>query len=202
MSSKIFCFDASSFTLEPSIESFLRSNDALRMDFGNAAYVDSEKMPQILAGLMSESSSRVSSNENLLMELRAELSLLHAECEKLVGVNANLSSRVDSQSTEIASLKEQLSSALKKAENLEAEDARLQLALKSSSQAASNTVHTNDESLKQLNDKLRKELDQVRGESIEAIASMKVLEAENEELRQELDQLRGQLKPATAPKIA
>lgn len=201
MSSKIFCFDASSFTLEPSIESFLRSNDALRMDFGNAAYVDSEKMPQILAGLMSESSSRVSSNENLLMELRAELSLLHAECEKLVGVNANLSSQVDSQSTEIASLKEQLSSALKKAENLEAEDARLQLALKTS-QTTSNTVHTNDESLKQLNDKLRKELDQVRGESIEAIASMKVLEAENEELRQELDQLRGQLKAATAPKIA
>ncbi|MGI0015756.1 MAG: hypothetical protein ACREBU_20255, partial [Nitrososphaera sp.] len=60
----------------------------------------------------------------------------------------------------------------------------------------------NDESLKQLNDKLRKELDQVRGESIEAIASMKVLEAENDELRQELDQLRGQLKAATAPKIS
>jgi len=198
---KIFCFDASSFTMEPSIESFLRSNDALRMDFGNAAYIDSEKMPQILSGLISETNCRVS-NENHTKELQAKLESLNAEYEKLVEMNGNLSSQVVIQSTEIGSLKERLSSALKMVENLEAEQTRLQLALKSAAQVTSDTGHLSDASLKQLNDRLRKELEQVRGEGIEAITSLKVLEDENEELRKELEHLRGQLKAPTAPNAA
>ncbi len=198
---KIFCFDASSFTMEPSIESFLRSNDALRMDFGNAAYIDSEKMPQILSGLISETNCRVS-NENHTKELQAKLESLNAEYEKLVEMNGNLSSQVVIQSTEIGSLKERLSSALKMVENLEAEQTRLQLALKSAAQVTSDTGHLSDASLKQLNDRLRKELEQVRGEGIEAITSLKVLEDENEELRKELEHLRGQLKAPTATNAA
>jgi len=171
------------------------------MDFGNAAYIDSEKMPQILSGLISETNCRVS-NENHTKELQAKLESLNAEYEKLVEMNGNLSSQVVIQSTEIGSLKERLSSALKMVENLEAEQTRLQLALKSAAQVTSDTGHLSDASLKQLNDRLRKELEQVRGEGIEAITSLKVLEDENEELRKELEHLRGQLKAPTAPNAA
>ncbi len=195
---KIFCFDASSFTVEPSIESFLRANGALRMDFGNSAYIDSEKMPQILSGLVSETNYRASI-ENSTKELQAKLESLNAEYGKLVGVNDNLSSKVGSQSIEIGSLKEQLSSVLKTVENLEAEQTRLQLAVKSAAPATSDTGHPSDASLKQSNDKLRKELEQVRGEGIEAITSLKVLEDENDGLRKELEHLRGQLKAPTTP---
>lgn len=189
MSSKVFTFNASSFTLDPSLESFLRSKNAISMDFGTAAYLDSELIPQILAELVSRSGADTAA--------ALQAAELGAQRDKMTGENRLLAAQVQAQVSEIAALKEQASSALKTVETLEAENIRLQHAVShASSQAPKSTAE--NEILRQSCEKLQRELQQVRGESIEAITSLKVLEDENEELRSELDNLRGQQKTAPA----
>lgn len=200
MSSKVFTFNASSFTLDPSLESFLRSKNAISMDFGGAAYLDSELMPQILAELINRSRADAApaSNET---DMSAKSSLqageLEAQRDKVVGENRVLAAQAQAQLAEIAALKEQASSALRTVETLEAENIRLQHAVgNASSQVPKSTAE--NEILRQSCEKLQRELQQVRGQSIEAITSLKVLEDENEELRRELEDLRGQQKTAPA----
>ena len=199
MSPKIFTFNASSFTLDPSLESFLRSKNAISMDFGAAAYLDSELMPQLLTELVNGSSANSNSlnDTDLLTKLRLEVGNLEVERDKIAGENRLLTTQTQAQTAEITSLKDQTSFALRTVETLEAEKIRLQHAVRN---AASQPPKgsTEYESLRQAFEKLQKELQQVRGESVEAITSLKVLEDENEELRLELENLRGQQKSLSA----
>jgi predicted nucleic acid-binding Zn-ribbon protein len=59
-----------------------------------------------------------------------------------------------------------------------------------------------DSGLKQAYEKITKEFQSLKAQSIEAITSLKVLEDENEELREEIETLRSQLKSAPAQKAA
>jgi chromosome segregation ATPase len=195
MSSKVFTFNASSFTLDPSLESFLRSKNAISMDFGAAAYLNSDLMPQILAELINGSNAAAlsASNQEYLSALRLRMGELEVQCEKITLENRALAAQTQAQLTEIASLKEQASSALGTVETLEAENIRLQHALSNASNQVPKGAADN-ETLRQSFKKLQMELQQVRSQSIEAITSLKVLEDENEELRRELENLRGKQK--------
>lgn len=48
---KLFTFDASSFSLDPSVEDFLKSKGAISVDPGTTTYISSEAMPGILLEL-------------------------------------------------------------------------------------------------------------------------------------------------------
>jgi hypothetical protein len=48
---KLFTFDASSFSLDPSVEDFLKSKGAISVDPGTTAYISSEAMPGVLLEL-------------------------------------------------------------------------------------------------------------------------------------------------------
>ncbi|HEX2015035.1 MAG TPA: hypothetical protein VLA68_07390, partial [Nitrososphaera sp.] len=197
MTPKIFSFDASSFSLEPSVESFLRSKGAISSDFGSAAYINSERvavfLPELLATSGADSRSRAG-----LDELETETLLLKSDRERLVQENAHLAEQVVSYSGKAEALKEQLSAGRITIEALEASNAHLQSATNGSSQATGATPYAKDVDLQQSCDRMQKELQELRSQSIEAITSLKVLEDENEELRKELEQLRGQPKVAPA----
>lgn len=200
MSSKVFTFNASSFALDPSLESFLRSKNAVDIDFGAAAYLNSELMPQILADLVNRSNAEAqpaSNQEDLAAKLRLRLGELQAQCDKVAGENSVLAGRAQAQLTDIAALKEQASSALRTVETLETEKIGLENALRNASSQVPKGAAAN-EILRQSCEKLQKELQQLKSQSIEAITSLKVLEDENEELRSELEHLRGQQKTAPA----
>lgn len=200
MESKIFTFNASSFFLDASVESYLRAQGAVSIDFGAAAYINSELMPEILSELIGKSDAEISSNTSYLEKLKGELASLRGERDDAMAQNANVSLRIGSLSSEIVALKEQNSSALKSLENLQAENTCLQLKIKSASGMGPSPPDFSDETMKQSNEKLRRELQQIRSESVEAITSLKVLEDENEELRRELEQLKDQTKPVAAQK--
>ncbi|MCI0565311.1 MAG: hypothetical protein MN733_43150, partial [Nitrososphaera sp.] len=133
MTPKIFSFDASSFRLDPSVESFLRSKGAISSDFGSAAYINSERvavlLPELLATPGSDSRSRAD-----LDELEAEMLLLKSERERLVQENAHLAEQVVASSGEAEALKEQLAAGRIAIEALEASNAHLQSAINGSSQ--------------------------------------------------------------------
>jgi chromosome segregation ATPase len=170
------------------------------MDFGTAVYLDSELMPQILAGLVNRSSADsaiVSNDTDLFKKLRQQVGDLETERDKISGENRLLATQAQLQLEEVTALKKQASSALRTVETLEAENIRLQQAVRN----ASNQVpkgSSDNEILRQSCEKLQKELQQVRGQSIEAITSLKILEDENEDLRKEMENLRGQQKTVPA----
>lgn len=70
---KTFTFNASSFALNPSVESFLKSKGAIAIDLGTAAYINSEAMPVILLELVDRSSKTDSPPDtDLVAQLKAE----------------------------------------------------------------------------------------------------------------------------------
>lgn len=197
---KLFMFNASSFPLDPSIENFLKSKGAISLDFGATAYIKSEAMPTILSELVERSKIDVSSNAELVAQLKAEISRYGAERQKLIEDNARLVTRGRSYSAEIAGLKEQIASATLLIDSLRAENARLQAALKNAPSAQKTQTVQSDDKLKQSYEKLQKEFQALRAQNVEALTSLKILEDENEELTRELDLLKSQSKNAAAPK--
>lgn len=195
---KLFTFNASSFTLDPSVESFLKVRGAISLDFGTTAYINSEAMPAVLSELVERGKTDASSNADLVAQLKAEVGRYGAERQKMMEDNARLASQIRSHSVEAAALKDQAAGAARLVEVLKAENARLQAALKNA--PATKTVQGDDDKLKQSYEKLQKEFQELRAQSAESLASLKVLEDENEELMHELDQLRNQSKNAAAPK--
>ena len=195
---KLFTFNAGSFPLDPSVESFLKVKGAISLDFGVTAYINSEAMPAVLSELVERGKMDSPSNVDLVPQLKAEVGRYGAESQKIMEDNVRLESQIRSHSAEAAALKEQAAGAARLVEVLKAENARLQAALKNAS--AIKTVQGDDDKLKQSNDKLQKEFQELRAQSAESLASLKVLEDENEELMQELDQLRNHSKNAAAPK--
>lgn len=200
---KLFTFNAGSFALDPSVEGFLKSKEAISLDFGATAYINCEAMPAILSELVEKSKADASSNAGLVAQLKAELGRFSAERQKMMGDNARLALQLRSHSLEVAALKEQAASSAKTIEALKSENARLQAALKNASIASKAIVQvaSGDDKIKQSYEKLQKEFRSLRSQSIDAITSLKVLEDENGELREELDQLKSQSRKAAAKAI-
>jgi chromosome segregation ATPase len=203
----MFTFNASSFSLDPAVENFLKSKGAIAIDFGMMEYLNSEAMPAILSELVERSKLDAPSDTDLVTQLKAEIGRFGAEKQKMMEDNVRLASELRSHSAEVTALKEKVEGAAKVIESLKAENMRLQLALKSVQQAAPAAKQAggqSDKKLRQSYEKLQKEFQQLRSQSAEAITSLKVLEDENEELRQELEQLKNQqaAKSASVPKAA
>jgi chromosome segregation ATPase len=191
LSGKLFTFNASSFTLDPSIENLLRSRGAITLDFGSSAYINSDLVPLVLAELVEKASS--SASENVIAQLRRAIADSDARCQKMIEDGAHLATQLKSAGSEVASLKEQLAAANKTIESLKAESARIQVARQSAPAPAIDRAQY---------DKIVKELQQLKAQNAEAITSLKVLEDENEELREELDGLKAQAKAAQVPKAS
>jgi chromosome segregation ATPase len=195
---KLFTFNASSFHLDPSIEGFLKSKGAVSLDFGATAYINSDAMPAILSELV-ERSRIDASHVDLVPQLKAEVGKYDIERQKMMEDSARLASQFQLYSAEVAGLKEQAAGAARLIETLKAENMRLQAALKNV--PLPQTIQ-NDDKLKQSYEKLQKEIQALRAQSAEALASLKVLEDENEELIQELERLKSQSKSTAAPKAS
>lgn len=197
---KLFTFNASSFSLDPSIESFLKSKGALSLDFGTTAYINSGAMPAVLSELVERSKTDAPSSADLVTQLKAEVGRYGAERQSVLEDKARLESQIRSHSADAASLKEQAAGAARMIETLKAENARLQATLKNTPAAPAAQTVQGDDKLEQSYEKLQKEFQALRAQSAEELTSLKVLEDENEELTQELDQLRNRLKNAAVPK--
>jgi chromosome segregation ATPase len=198
---KLFTFNASSFPLDPSVEDFLESKGAISLDFGVTAYIKSEAMPAILSELFERSNIAVSSNADLVAQLKAEAGRYGAERQKIMDENTKLASQVESYSAEVAALKEQAAGTTRLIEMLKAENTRLQTAHKNTPAPASQTIQ-DDDKMKQSYEKLVKEFQDLRAQTADALTSLKVLEDENEELTQELERMKSQSKNAAAPKAS
>ncbi len=185
MSDKLFSFNASSFHLEPAVESFLRSKGAIGLDFGSSAYINSELVPAILSELLK---ANISVSDAEARNLASELDAAVAERGKVMQQNNELRSQIQSYIAEVERLKKQALDTQRTADDLKVENARLQA-------AKSQTPVAFDDRMKQAYEKLQKEFQALRAQNIEAITSLKVLEQENEELHEELDRLKGQTKP-------
>lgn len=196
----MFSFNASSFALDPSVESFLKSKGAISLDFGCTAYINAEAMPAILSEMVERSKADASSNADLVAQLKAEVGRFGAERQKVMEDNVRLASQLRSITGEAAALKEKVDSAARVIEALKAENLRLQAAKNTT--AAAPAAAQADPRLKESFEKLQKEFQQLRSQSAEAITSLKVLEEENEELNEELEHLRSQLKSAPSPKAS
>lgn len=159
--SKLYSFNAGSFYLDDSVAELLKSKGAISLDFGTAAYINSEAMPSILADLLSHNSVE-------------QLEILVQQNQKVAAQNSQLAVQLDSSAAEITRLTQQLAVAQKTIETL-----------KSSPQPADF-----DSRMKQAYEKLQKEFNALRTSSIEAITSLKVLEEENDQLHDELDKLK------------
>jgi cell shape-determining protein MreC len=198
MEPKLFTFNATSFYLDKTVESFLRSKSAISLDFGAAAYINSEAMPSVLSELLGNSAENTSSNESL-QQLRTEMDRLQTEKIRIEEENTKLVSQARLQSSEILSLTDQLAVALKAVEALETEKSRLLPVIKRV--PSSECLDPNDDAEKvSLYEKLLTEVKELRSQHADAIASLKVLEDENEELRTELEQLKAQPKPIAPTK--
>ncbi len=183
---KNFTFSAESFPLHAGVESLLRSKGAIFMDFGSAAYVKSELIPPLLLGLIASENSD-GSNQN-----SHEIAILSSELEKSSQERSILTEKLKLLEEEIASQKNQSATAFGNVEIVGGEQSQPPADMNSTSPSL---AQFSEESSRHSNESLQKELQKVRSQSIEAIASLKVLEEENEGLRQELDDLRRRCMP-------
>jgi regulator of replication initiation timing len=197
MPGKLYTFNASSFGLEVTVEDFLKARGAIALDFGSYAYVSSDAMPSLLSELVERSAS--SSDAAVVGQLKTELGKFAAERQRLMEDGARLASQLKSSSAEIASLKEQAVAASRAAEVLRAENARLKAVAVPAAPTKAPSAAA-DMMLKQSYERLVREFQQLRSQSIEAITSVKVLEDENTNLQEEIEMLRAQAKNASAPK--
>ena len=197
MPSKLYTFNASSFSLEAPVEEFLKARGAIALDFGSYAYVSSDAMPALLSELIERPAS--SSDAVVVGQLKTDLNKFVAERQRLIEDGARLASQVKSSSAEIASLKEQAVAASRAAEALRAENVRLKATVAPAAPTQTPPAAA-DIMLKQSYERLVREFQQLRSQSIEAITSVKVLEDENTNLQEEIEMLRAQAKNASAPK--
>lgn len=200
---KLFTFNASSFSLDPSIEGYLKSKGALSLDFGRFAYINSEMMPAILSELIESNKDDTPSNLELVAQLKAEVGRYSAEKQKMLEDAAKLETQVQSYSAQVSMLQAQAAEAAKTVEALKTENARLQTMVKSAPLPTTQSTlqpspATSDDKLKQSYEKLVKDYQLLRSQNAEAITSLKVLEEENEELMQELERMRQMLNATSA----
>lgn len=193
MHEKLFAFNAGSFTLDDRVEGFLRSRDAVALDFGSSAYISPDAMAAILPELVqkAEASSSVPSSEAKVVTLQAEISQLLIQIQKFMQDNAQQAAQFKALVAEIAASKEHVAGFERTIEALRAENSRL-AATKNQLQPAF------DDKMRLAYEKLAKEFHELRTQSVDAITSLKVLEDENDELREEIESLRAQAKNSPA----
>lgn len=202
-SNKLFSFNAGSFTLDGSVEEFLRSRGAIALDFGSSVYLNSSSVASILAELASaarqqgkeedgdaqkqkQQQQQQQQAESVMAQLRAELQQFSLERQKLIDENGLLAQRARSAAAEIESLRSQNASLSRSLESLRAENARIQAAKTVTAAPSTATATTlssaaaDQQRLRQSYEKLVQEFNRLRSQSIEAITSLKVLEEENE----------------------
>lgn len=220
---KLYAFNASSFSLDAATAEFLESRGAVSLDLGSYAYINSDAMPAILAELVARAAADGRDRQQqdaLVAQLRSELAKQAEERQRLIGDNSRLALQTKSLSPEVLALKDQLSAANKTIESLRSENSRLQQAATTTKAVAAaakaslphpaapqaaQSAPAADPALRQSYDRLLKEFHQLRSQSIEAIASLKVLEEENAVLQDEVEALRAHAKNAAAqsqPKAA
>ncbi|GEM_PF-1226596 len=199
--SKLYSFNAGSFRLGEPVVALLKSKGAISLDFGSAAYIDSEAIPAIISELVEKANSAPEkcNHEQLIADLKHELARSIEERENIANENVRLSFDLKAGILEIQSLKTQLEDCKKVIANLNeaarhVNTARVEQATEAAKAAPQSAGVT------QADEKVKKELQQLRHEHVEAIASLKVLEDENEELRNEIEALKAQLKN-TAPAV-
>lgn len=195
---KLFTFNASSFPLDSSVESYLKSKGALSLDFGTFAYVNSEMMPTILSELIERGKAEASSDTDLVAKLKAEVGRYSAERQKIIEDNTRLASQITSYAAEVAALKEQTAGTTRLVETLKSENARLHSAMQNTPAVPSTQLSLADDKLKQSYEKLVKDYQALRAQCAEALTSLKVLEDENDELMLELEKMRNQINAASA----
>lgn len=195
---KLFTFSASSFHLDPSVESFLKSKGTITLDFGRAAYINSEMMSVVLSELVERCNTEGPSVRDLVTQLKTEVGAYSVERQKLLEENNRLASQVKSYSTEFAALKEQVAGATLTIELLSTENARLQSTLKSA--PGTPPTATSDQKMRQSYEKLQKDFQALRAQNAEALTSLKVLEDENEELMLQLEKLKHESINPVVPK--
>lgn len=218
-SNKLFSFNAGSFTLDGSVEEFLKSRGAIALDFGSSVYLNSSSVASILAELASaarqqgkeedgdahkqkQQQQQQQQAESVMAQLRAELQQFSLERQKLIDENGLLAQRARSAAAEIESLRSQNASLSRSLESLRAENARIQAAKTVTAAPSAATATTlssaaaDQQRLRQSYEKLVQEFNRLRSQSIEAITSLKVLEEENEALREELEMLKEKAKGA------
>jgi hypothetical protein len=201
MPGKLYTFNASSFSLDAKVEEFLKARGAISLDFGSYAYVNSDIMPVLLSELLERPAAGSPDAAAVVVgQLKAELTKFAAERQRLMEESARMATQLKASSAENASLKEQAAASAKVAEALRAENARLKVASVPPSAAQAQSQTSADPLLKQSYERLVKEFQQLRSQSIEAITSLKVLEDENTNLQEEIEMLRAQAKNASAPK--
>lgn len=210
---KLYAFNASSFSLDAATAEFLESRGAVSLDLGSYAYINSDAMPAMLAELAAKAAAATDSKEQqqqqeaLVAQLRSELAKQAEERQRLIGDSSRLAIQAKSLSSEALALKDQLSAAGKTIEALRSENSRLQQAAIAAAAAkaappaapAAQSSPAADPALRQSYDRLLREFQQLRSQSIEAITSLKVLEEENAALQEEVEALRAQAKNAAAP---
>ncbi len=194
----MFTFNASSFPLDSSVESYLKSKGALSLDFGTFAYVNSEMMPTILSELIERGKAEASSDTDLVAKLKAEVGRYSAERQKIIEDNTRLASQIKSYAAEVAALKEQTAGTTRLVETLKSENARLHSAMQNTPAVPSTQLSLADDKLKQSYEKLVKDYQALRAQCAEALTSLKVLEDENDELMLELEKMRNQINAASA----
>lgn len=196
---KSFTFNASSFSLDSTVEKFLKSRGAITLDFGTSAYVNSEIMPTILSELVEKINAGESSSTYLVAQLKAEVDRYSAERKKIIEENIRHALQIKSSSVELNALKEKMAETTRLVETLKAENGRLQVALKAAP-IASTQPSLPDDKIRQSYEKLLKDVQALRMQNAEALASLKVLEDENDELMLELEKLMNQSKTPAASK--
>lgn len=158
---KMFTFSASSFALGRAAEDYLRSKNAVYMDFGYTAYINSEAMPAILSELLERSSGPANTAENdgggnsgsnsnndsdinagkdLVAELQNRLAQSEDVRMRSAEESNRLASQVRSLSDEVAMLKEQTVNSANLVQALKAENQHLQSVAKAGAAALAAAV--------------------------------------------------------------
>ena len=186
MPKKLFSFSAESFEVSPLVEDFMRARKAISIDFGASIYLSAESTSAILTELVAKHAAgsqiwavaapaesqdrRVDAEDEKtrmeleITDLRSKLSSLALEADLSTRRAKEYSGTIDSLRLEIEKLREVITS---KKETTPA----------SSHTPESKEFRTN-------------EIQTLRMQHADAIASLKVLEQENEELLKELESLR------------
>ncbi|MER3407511.1 MAG: hypothetical protein C4292_01535, partial [Nitrososphaera sp.] len=117
-SSKLYAFNASSFSLDARTVEFLNSKGALSLDFGSYAYISADAMPAILSELVAKAAASTtaatdsSQGQDALLvqqqqqQLRSELARQAEERQRLIAESSRLAMQAKSFSSEILALKE------------------------------------------------------------------------------------------------
>lgn len=120
---KFFTFSADSVSLNPSVESFLRSKNAIFMDFGSAAYVNSVMMPSVFFELIASAEVDRITGVDRFAQQSGE-GVPEEALQNVAKEMSRLNEELALKEAEIASQKSQLASAMKNNASLEAENLR------------------------------------------------------------------------------